>query len=156
MLTSPDFVLSLFVLWSFVCRCRVFLVVKAHQWKFFIFRLFPFYRWRRILFSYLTDFCYFPMQIVFPKVAGHGQNRSKITILKGDVDGFSYFYSFKLFYFLTWIIPELKTICSHNTFEHYFCTRIRKQPIRTQHSTHMVLWLDDFVVRVRNWEVLWR
>jgi hypothetical protein len=26
-----------------------------------------------------------------PKVAGHGQNRSKMTILKGDVDGFSYF-----------------------------------------------------------------
>ena len=28
---------------------------------------------------------------VLPKVAGHGQNRSKIDHLKGGVDGFSYF-----------------------------------------------------------------
>jgi hypothetical protein len=58
-----------------------------------------------ILFSYFTDFSYFPLKIVFrklldtartgqncvPKVAGHGQNRSKLTILKGSKDGFSYF-----------------------------------------------------------------
>ena len=41
-------------------------------------------------FSYLTDFSYFPLKIVFPKVAGHDQNRSKMTILKRCVDGFSY------------------------------------------------------------------
>jgi hypothetical protein len=29
----------------------------------------------------------------FQKVAGHGQKRSKMTILKGGVDGFSYIYS---------------------------------------------------------------
>jgi hypothetical protein len=28
---------------------------------------------------------------LFSKVGGHGQNRSKMTILKGGVDGFSYF-----------------------------------------------------------------
>ena len=28
---------------------------------------------------------------LFPKVAGHGSERSKMTILKGGVDGFSYF-----------------------------------------------------------------
>jgi len=44
-----------------------------------------------IFFSYLTDFSYFCEQ-KNPKVAGHGQNRSKITCLKGDVDGFSYFF----------------------------------------------------------------
>jgi hypothetical protein len=27
----------------------------------------------------------------FPKVEGHGQNKKKMTILKGGVDGFSYF-----------------------------------------------------------------
>jgi hypothetical protein len=36
-------------------------------------------------FSYLTDFSYFSL-----KVAGHGQNMSKMTIFKGGVDGFSY------------------------------------------------------------------
>jgi hypothetical protein len=39
-----------------------------------------------IFFSYLTDFIY-----CFLKVAGHGQNWSKRTILKGGVDGFCYF-----------------------------------------------------------------
>jgi hypothetical protein len=46
-----------------------------------------------IFFSYLTDFIYIPLKKKFPKVAGHGQNRSKIDILKEVVDGFSYFIS---------------------------------------------------------------
>ena len=33
----------------------------------------------------------FSSENCFPKVALHGQNRSKMTILKGGVDGFSYF-----------------------------------------------------------------
>jgi hypothetical protein len=45
----------------------------------------------RFFFSYLTDFGYFPLIIFFPKVAGHGQKRSKKDILKEGVDGFSYF-----------------------------------------------------------------
>ena len=39
-----------------------------------------------IFFSYLTDFSYFSL-----KVAGHGQQMSKMTIFKGGVDSFSYF-----------------------------------------------------------------
>ena len=44
-----------------------------------------------ILFSYFTDFSYFLSENCVPIVAGHGQNRSKLTILKGSKDGFSYF-----------------------------------------------------------------
>ena len=44
-----------------------------------------------IFVSYLTDFSYFPLKIDFPKVAELGQNWSNLTILKGDVDSFSYF-----------------------------------------------------------------
>jgi hypothetical protein len=40
---------------------------------------------------FFTDFNYFPLKIVFPRVTGHGQNRSKMTILEEGVDGFSYF-----------------------------------------------------------------
>ena len=42
-------------------------------------------------FSYLTDFSYFPLKIVFRKLLDNGQNMSKMTILKGGVVGFSYF-----------------------------------------------------------------
>ena len=48
-------------------------------------------------FSYLTDSSYFSFENCFLKFAGHGQNMSKITILKSGVDGFSYFYWFQLF-----------------------------------------------------------
>jgi hypothetical protein len=43
-----------------------------------------------ILFSYLTDFSYFTLKIVFRKLLD-SQNRSKMTILKGGVDGFIFF-----------------------------------------------------------------
>jgi hypothetical protein len=43
-----------------------------------------------IFFSYLTDFSYFPLKIV-SKSCWTVINRSKMTILKGGVDGFSYF-----------------------------------------------------------------
>jgi len=43
-----------------------------------------------IIFSYLTDFSYFSLKILFTNVAGHGQNKLKVTILNGSVDGFSY------------------------------------------------------------------
>jgi hypothetical protein len=39
-----------------------------------------------ILFSYLTDFNYFPLKIVSRNLLD--QNKSKMTILKGVVDGF--------------------------------------------------------------------
>jgi hypothetical protein len=42
-----------------------------------------------ILFSYLTDFNYFPLKIVSRNLLD--QNKSKMTILKGVVDGFIYF-----------------------------------------------------------------
>ena len=35
---------------------------------------------------YLTNFSYFPTNI-----AGHGQNKSKMEVLKRGVDGFNYF-----------------------------------------------------------------
>jgi hypothetical protein len=37
-----------------------------------------------------VDFSYFPLKIN-PKVAEHGQNRSKMDLLKGGVDDCSYF-----------------------------------------------------------------
>jgi hypothetical protein len=43
-----------------------------------------------IFFSYLTDFSYFPLKKNL-KVTGHDVKRSKMEVLKGDVDGFSYF-----------------------------------------------------------------
>ena len=50
---------------------------------------------------YLTDFSYFPL-ICILKITGYSQNRSKMELFKGDVDGFSYF-SFTFSYFqLTW------------------------------------------------------
>jgi len=49
-------------------------------------------------FNVRDDFCQlfnrfqlFSSENCFPKVAGHSQNRSKMTILKGGVYGFSFF-----------------------------------------------------------------
>jgi hypothetical protein len=42
-------------------------------------------------FSYLTDFSYFYVKKNFGKLQDTVKNRSKMTFLKGDVDGFSYF-----------------------------------------------------------------
>jgi hypothetical protein len=44
-----------------------------------------------IFFSYLIDFSYFPLKFLFPKVGGHGLNRSKMEGWKEGVDGFSHF-----------------------------------------------------------------
>jgi len=44
-----------------------------------------------IFFSYLIDFSYFPLKFLFPKVAGHSLNRSKMGVLKEGVDGLSHF-----------------------------------------------------------------
>ena len=41
----------------------------------------------------------FSSENCFPKIAGHGQNKSKMTILKLDVDGFSYFSLISVFFF---------------------------------------------------------
>ena len=60
-----------------------------------------------IFFSYLTWFQLFSSENCFPKVAGHGQNRSKRTILKGGVDGCSYFSLMSVIYFLSRIIPVI-------------------------------------------------
>ena len=50
---------------------------------------------------YLTDFSYFPL-ICILKITGHSQNRSKMELFKGDVDGFSYFsFTFSYFIFLS-------------------------------------------------------
>ena len=53
--------------------------------------LFQLFNWFQLFFS----------ENCFPKVAGHGQNRCKMTILKWVVDGVSFFHWFHLFYFLT-------------------------------------------------------
>ena len=45
---------------------------------------------KKTFFSYLTDFSYFPLKKNL-KVTGHDLKRSKMEVLKGDVDGFSYF-----------------------------------------------------------------
>ena len=58
--------------------------------------------------SYITDSAIF-LWTLFPKVAGHSQNRSKMYLLKGGVDGFGYFFfDFQLLYFLTRIIHGLQ------------------------------------------------
>jgi hypothetical protein len=44
-----------------------------------------------ILFSYLTDFSYLPLKIIFRKLLNTVRTGKKMTILKGGVDGFSYF-----------------------------------------------------------------
>jgi hypothetical protein len=44
-----------------------------------------------ILKSYLTDFSYFFCKEKNLEVVGHSQNISKMTFLKGGVDGYSYF-----------------------------------------------------------------
>ena len=58
-----------------------------------------FYITGRIFFSYLTDFSYFFCEKEILKVARHGQNMSKMTILNGGVDGFSYFHWFSVILF---------------------------------------------------------
>ena len=58
-----------------------------------------------IYFTYLTDFCYFPLKIVFRKLLDIVRAGKKMNHLKGDVEGFRYFHWFQLFYFLTRIIP---------------------------------------------------
>jgi hypothetical protein len=44
-----------------------------------------------IFFTHLTDFSYFPLKQILT-VAGCSQIRSKMTFLKGSVDGFSNFH----------------------------------------------------------------
>ena len=65
------------------------------------------------IFSFLSDFSYFPQNVFFTKVTEHDQNRSTIDLLKGEVDGFSYFsIDCQLFYFLTRIIPVISCVKS--------------------------------------------
>jgi hypothetical protein len=44
-----------------------------------------------IFFSYITDFSYFPLKIVFRKLLDKVKTGKKITNLKGGVDGLNYF-----------------------------------------------------------------
>jgi hypothetical protein len=39
-----------------------------------------------IVFSYLTDFCYFPLEQKYLKIAEHDQNRSIMDLLKRGED----------------------------------------------------------------------
>ena len=52
------------------------------------------------------------------KIAGHSQNRSKMTFLKGGVDGFSYFHWFSVILFSIqnhpWILEVSLSICSYS------------------------------------------
>ena len=56
-----------------------------------------------ILFSYLTDFSYFPLINTFQKLLD--TTDKKMDHCKEGVDGFS---CFQLFYFLTRIIPKTR------------------------------------------------
>jgi hypothetical protein len=62
---------------------------KNYSWKFSVQREIT------CIFNLSLEF-YDSFQLIssencFPKVAGHGENMSKMTILKGGADGFSYF-----------------------------------------------------------------
>ena len=45
-----------------------------------------------IYFTYLTDFCYFSLKIVFRKLLDIVRAGKKMNHLKGDVEGFRYFH----------------------------------------------------------------
>jgi hypothetical protein len=101
--------------------------------------------------SYLTDFSCFPLK-TFLKITGHGQNKSKMEILKWGVDGFSYLY----FNWFSVIIPPL--YCNHLVRPsvcpsvHTFVTIISASTGRNDFILDIWLWHGD-VYRVSPFQV---
>ena len=80
-----------------------------------------------ILFSYLTDFSYFTLKIVFQKLLDTVRTNKKMTILKGGVDNFRYFSLFSVILFSDLDHPwtlQITWIVYINPFEVYVASKI--------------------------------
>jgi hypothetical protein len=117
-----------------------------------------------ILFSYLTDFSYFPLNLFSSKVARHSQNRSKMRTVIEDIscitmvifcDGDnSYYIIFRIYFVCFWYLCYLcytLAINNQDIINYYFYYFIFTIPYKINSFVFHVLVAWRAIVAVIIW-----